>query len=543
MKVKQQIPKLWVLLPIALYKETSFKTCYLLSRFCLTGLSICYFTLLSGLGTKVLARQPTQYTENQQITNVRDLQDVRPTDWAYSALQNLIERYGFPQGYEDGTFRGDRSLSRYEFAAALNALLTKVELDRRSFPQEDFETLSRLQRDFASELETIASKIDRLDKRVSVLEDEQFSTTTKLSGQVIFATTAAFRDDKAIPAGESTEDSEEIDNNFTFSNRIRLFLNTSFTGQDLLRVRLLAGNVQNLSSATGTNMTRLSFDNDTDNQLEVDQLFYQFPVADEIEITLLSVGTIFDVVDVANPLLGSDATGSPFLFGVRSPIYRENIGGTGAGISYDISSQFNLSAVYLAEDAASPEDGSGLFDGEFTALGQFTWKPTDSGQIALAYSRSYNAVDINAGGQNTNAPFGDSSDSISADSFGFITNWQINSQIFLGGWAGWVRAVAQDLEDKPTAEILYYAATFAVTDFAKEGDLTGVVFGQPPKLIENEFAGIEDPDPALNLELFYRFPASDRISVTPGFLVIFNPEHNDSNDTIYMGTVRTTFSF
>ena len=507
-------------------------------------ISACCFLLLSELTNKVLAQQPIQSTESEQITNVRDLQDVRLTDWAYSALQNLIQRYGFPQGYEDGTFRGNRPLSRYEFAAALNSLLREIEnIDRSSFTQDDLKTLRRLQQDFVTELNAIALRVDELDNRIGVLESEQFSATTKLSGQVIFATTAAFGGDKAIPVGESTEDLAEIEDSLTFSNRIRLFLNTSFTGRDLLRVRLLAGNVQNLSSATGTNMARLSFDSNTDNQLKIDQLFYQFPIGDDVEITFLSVGAIFDVVDTVNPLLGSDATGSPFLFGVRSPIYREEIGGAGVGFSYDISSQFNLSAVYLAKDAALPDDGAGLFDGAFTALGQFTWKPSDSGQIALAYSRSFNAIDINAGGQNTNDPFGDTSDAISADSFGIITNWQISSQISLGGWAGWVRAKAQDLENEPTAEILYYAATLAFSDLAKEGDLTGLVFGQPPRIIENEFAGVDDPDPAHNLELFYRFPASDRISVTPGFLIVFDPEHNDSNHTVYVGTVRTTFSF
>ncbi|MEW5860313.1 MAG: iron uptake porin, partial [Cyanobacteriota bacterium] len=56
-----------------------------------------------------------------QVTNVSQLQDVEPTDWAYEALRSLVERYGCIAGYPDGTFRGNRALSRYEFAAGLNA--------------------------------------------------------------------------------------------------------------------------------------------------------------------------------------------------------------------------------------------------------------------------------------------------------------------------------------------------------------------------------------------------------------------------------------
>lgn len=61
-----------------------------------------------------------------QVTSVSQLRDVQPTDWAFSALQSLVERYGCIAGYPDGTYRGDRPLSRYEFAAGLNACLDRV---------------------------------------------------------------------------------------------------------------------------------------------------------------------------------------------------------------------------------------------------------------------------------------------------------------------------------------------------------------------------------------------------------------------------------
>jgi hypothetical protein len=57
-----------------------------------------------------------------QVTSVTQLSDVQPTDWAYEALRSLVERYGCIAGYPGGTFRGNRSMSRYEFAAGLNAL-------------------------------------------------------------------------------------------------------------------------------------------------------------------------------------------------------------------------------------------------------------------------------------------------------------------------------------------------------------------------------------------------------------------------------------
>ena len=56
-----------------------------------------------------------------QITSVSELRDVTPDAWAYEALKSLVERYGCIVGYPDRTFRGDRALSRWEFAAGLNA--------------------------------------------------------------------------------------------------------------------------------------------------------------------------------------------------------------------------------------------------------------------------------------------------------------------------------------------------------------------------------------------------------------------------------------
>ena len=62
---------------------------------------------------------PTKDVLTQNVTSVSQLSDVRPTDWAFTALQSLVERYGCIAGYPDRTFRGKQATSRYEFAAGL----------------------------------------------------------------------------------------------------------------------------------------------------------------------------------------------------------------------------------------------------------------------------------------------------------------------------------------------------------------------------------------------------------------------------------------
>ncbi|MEO1673411.1 MAG: hypothetical protein AAFR77_21980, partial [Cyanobacteria bacterium J06631_2] len=41
-----------------------------------------------------------------QITNVQQLRDVAPTDWAYEALRSLVDRYGCISGFPNQTYRG-----------------------------------------------------------------------------------------------------------------------------------------------------------------------------------------------------------------------------------------------------------------------------------------------------------------------------------------------------------------------------------------------------------------------------------------------------
>ena len=48
-----------------------------------------------------------------QVTNVNQLRDVSPADWAYEALRSLVDRYGCIVGYPDQTYKGNNSLSRY----------------------------------------------------------------------------------------------------------------------------------------------------------------------------------------------------------------------------------------------------------------------------------------------------------------------------------------------------------------------------------------------------------------------------------------------
>jgi hypothetical protein len=180
-----------------------------------------------------IPQQATPTLEGQ-VTSVSQLKDVQPSDWAFQALQSLIDRYAVIAGYPDGTFRGNRAMTRYEFAAALNAALERINeliAQRSTSPvsRDDLATLQRLQEEFATELATLQGRVDGLEARTTKLEANQFSTTTKLTGQVIFAVTGGGFSGESIIDVTGREIATK-DPNTTFIYRARFGFRHEFQG-------------------------------------------------------------------------------------------------------------------------------------------------------------------------------------------------------------------------------------------------------------------------------------------------------------------------
>ncbi len=288
--------------------------------------------------------QIQQYSgETSQVTSVSQFSDVQPTDWAFQALQSLVERYGCIAGYPNGTYRGNRPMTRYEFAAGLNACLDRVnELIATAtadlVTKEDLATLQRLQEEFSAELATLRGRVDALEARTAELEANQFSTTTKLVGEAIFNVSDVFGSDKrAVPSGVDSDTAPDLDSNTIFADRVRLRLNSSFTGSDLLQIRLQSRNITPYdTNVTGTNMTRFGFDGNQDNDTVIDKVNYTFNLSDAVQVKVDAAGgNIYDNINNFNPDLASDGKGALSRYGRFSPIYRTGFGGAGATITFN----------------------------------------------------------------------------------------------------------------------------------------------------------------------------------------------------------------
>ncbi len=508
-----------------------------------------------------------------QVTSVSQFSDVQPTDWAFQALQSLVERYGCIAGYPNSTYRGNRALTRYEFAAGLNACLDRVnELIATAtadlVSKQDLATLQRLQEEFSAELATLRGRVDAVEARTAELEANQFSTTTKLVGEAIFNVSQAFGD-TAADQDADPNNNPDLESNTVFSNRVRLNLYSSFTGTDQLQIRLNSGNIINNSGQTGTLMSRLGFEENTGNSVEIDKVNYAFNFGEAIRVKLDVTGAeLYENVNNFNPDFASSGRGAISRYGRFSPIYRQGADGAGLTVTFNPKGAISLSAAYLSNDANSPtaaylsndanspttsgvdpDLNNGLFNGDSTIFGQLTFQPSQALNVGLTYARSYQE-DPNVFGSTgsflANDPFGGGR--TESNHYGVQANFRPSSKFTIGGWAGFSNVEARTgAAAGQSADVFYWAATLGLKDFGREGSLLGLIFGQSPRVTSSEFApgGVEqeDPDTSYHAEALYRLKVSDNISVTPGLLVIFNPDHNDTNDTVYVGTLRTTFSF
>jgi hypothetical protein len=506
-----------------------------------------------------------------QLTSVNELKDVAPTDWAYEALRSLVERYGCIVGYPDLTYRGNRAMTRWEFAAGLNACMNTMERliqENVAVLKEDIDKLKRLMQEFEAELAALGARVDNLEGRVAFLEDHQFSTTTKLQGEVIFALTDAFGDN---------------DNTQTiFGDRVRLSLNTSFTGEDRLVTRLAAGNMAALGSSQD-NGNQIGFSpttsqtfniGDTDNDIVLDWLAYYYPLKFNDDFTLnnyvAATGGIWsDIAPTSNPYFEDYDGGNGALstFASENPIYRIG-GGAGVATNFDLGFM-QVTAGYLAggipnpdpdgnsntNDAKTeglganvPSEGSGLFNGDYAALAQLNFKPFDQLEFGLTYVHAFHkagntifayGTETSLVGTNQVNKVAIGNDRIT-NSYGTQFSYRPADFISISGF--FTYGDIQELGGGNVGtEYWTYGGGVSFPDLGKEGSVLGIFAGVQPYLGDS-IGGVDNSNP-VHVEAFYKYQLTDNISITPGLIWISNPEQlTGSNDEI-IGTLRTTFTF
>lgn len=525
-----------------------------------------------------------------QVTSVSQLSDVQPTDWAFGALQSLVERYGCIAGYPNGTYRGNRPMTRYEFAAGLNACLDRVNeiiatATTNLVTKEDLATLQRLQEEFAAELATLRGRVDALEARTAELEANQFSTTTKLNGEAIIA---------AIAATGGSPDTD--DPNIILTNRVRLNLNTSFTGKDLLITGLQSHNFLGGLDGSGSlqeslglaspilsaSSARTSFEPQfpgidvktlsdvSANDVELYKLLYIFPVADKLTLFAGTGAETSDAFPAITPFYG-EGQESISRFGNLNPVVRVSGGTSGSGLAsavgfiFNISDQLDLRALYGSVNANIPQNapdiqpgvsgtplGSGFFGGSSVIAAQLTFRPTSSIDIGLNYANSYHEINILGTGL-TSSDIGALANvslgtPVKLNSVGGTLTWRFSPKIALSGYGAAIFVDDSSGDVDASTTFTSWMVGLHFNDLFKQGNNAGILFGQPLYRTsadgDAELAptGVDRATP-YHLEAYYRLKLSDNVSITPGAFVLFNPEGDNRNDTTTVGVLRTTFTF
>ncbi|MEM8640196.1 MAG: iron uptake porin [Cyanobacteria bacterium P01_G01_bin.54] len=494
-------------------------------------------------------------TVQRQSVGASQFSDVNPSDWAYQALDDLARRYDCLKGYPNGTFRGNRPLTRYEFAAGLNACFSQIErliaaIDPNAVLPDDLSTLERLSEDFEGELSVLSSRVDGLESRVTFLEDNQFSTTTKLVGEVTATLADSFGDSNVN--GANTDETELV-----FHNRVRLQLVSTFSGKDRLYTRLTSGNIENsFADEIGTFEGRFAFDGRSGNNVGIDRLHYYFPVNDKTRgYVMANLGGHHFYADTFNQGLeaGGGANGALSRFAERNPIYRQGLASQGFAVRTQLTDTIELSTGYLARSGNDPT--SGLFAGNYSGMVQLAIAPSSKFKFGLAYIHSYdrsgNGLFLGGTGSDLGrlngtalSAIGVSNDfGVSSNSYGLQAKFDLSDAVSIRAWGGYTAARLIGTGD---AQVWNYALGLVFPDLGSDGSMGYVLAGVEPYLGGIEATGLNaniDNDLPWHIEAAYKYKLSKNISITPGLIWLLNPDQSNSNSDILIGALRTTFSF
>jgi Carbohydrate-selective porin, OprB family len=359
----------------------------------------------------------------------------------------------------------------------------------------------------------------------------QFSTTTKLQGQVIFGVAGTVAGD--------------FSRNTALGARSRLELKTDIGGGTLTtRLQAVGLGLSNKAPTAGTAAVAtpeggLSWtDGSTGNSIGVDALKYEFALSPQTQVVVAAnAGASDDFTDTINPYFDGDgASGSISAFGNRPSIYY-TVQGAGVGIRHKLSDGAELSVGYLSSTAGTPTAGNGLLGGNYGAIAQLTIKAGENSKIGVTYSRTLNA-NPGTGSNNANPADADGK-SIAGNSnnFGLAGSFQLSPELTLGGWAGYTQNQAAGGD----RQIWNWAVTAAAPDFGGKGNLAGFLVGQEPR-VASSGNGTTDEKSGLHIEGFYQMKINDNLSITPGLIYLTAPNQAPGNSAV-IGALRSTFSF
>ena len=447
-------------------------------------------------------------------------------------------------GYPNGTYRARRAMTRFEAAALLNACLDRI--------TEVTDELKRLMKEFEQELAVLKGRVDGLEAKVVELEATQFSTTTKLSGLATFVLGA---NNFSGSASNLVEANKAAFGATTFNYDVQLNVDTSFTGNDLLRTTLRSGNFDGDHNSFGgagpSGLSQLEVavqEEGGPNVVGIDRLFYQLPLGD-FTFTLGGRVGQEDMLAIWPSVYPAETVLDVLTLGGAPGAYNKNLG-AGAGVWWQ-KNGFAISANYVAAHGnnGNPNEGGIATDGAGgTGTVQIGYTAEQWGLVAT-YSYIQNANDLFV--YATNFALDSFQNPCDTSAFGLSAYWQPAES----GWitsisAGWginstnYNSTVNDQGLVSTSQS--WSVGLQWEDALMQGNALGMAVGQAP--FATRLKGGDTPNGSNYVwEWWYKVQLTDNITVTPALFYLSRPLGGDTPEgkgfNQLGGLIKTSFHF
>jgi len=385
--------------------------------------------------------------------------------------------------------------------------------------------------EISEDIATLNGQVDGIEARQNNFEAGSFSSTTSMDGKAVFAV-------GGVDGGNTIGGSEAL----SFAYVYKMNLNTSFTGDDNLYVRLSAGD-------WGSNFTKKPGNyhieaKNTNNELRLDKIWYTFPLGDNATVW---VGPMIEnyYMMAATPSIYKPGVLKAFKLGGNGAVFGASTDG-GAGLKYEFGdSGFAMSTNYVGK-------GSGTSKGILTdsdkskidTMIAFT-KPqyhasiTYSKQHAGWDAHEYYSTELIHGNVGTSTKL--SSDT-NADAYALRAYWRPEDsgtampEISVG-----YDSISFDNHPLNVSEGSGYFVGLGWQDMIQADDRIGIALGQPVKATQVSSGTLSEVEPFL-WEAYYSFKPNDSITVTPAVWGGTDVESSTDQD-VFGAMLTTVFKF
>ena len=376
--------------------------------------------------------------------------------------------------------------------------------------------------DVEDDLATINSRVDGLEARQNNFEAGGFSDTTTMDGKAVFTVGALDADDSITALNENT----------VFQYMYVMNLNTSFTGDDNLYVRIKTGNGPKDTSGEKTLPfnetaygTYLSSANQNGDSLKVDKLWYSMPLGDKFTFTAgpkienyYMHGT---TPSIYKPVL------KQFTLGGNASAYGASTS-PGAGLTWTDDSGLAFSTNFTTQGGNS---GGILVDGQKTSWATQVGYTQPQYSVSAIVNQKYNGWTDSYFTTSTGKARGGDGSSTNIG----LRGWWRPAETGSATPSISVGFDTSEIDESSNSNTNMYFVGLNWQDIFQADDRIGLAFGQPQK---NES---ETTDP-FAWEAYYSFQVNDSVNVTPA--IFGGSDRNGTASSDLTGVLlETTFKF